>query len=166
MQRSYYPRPTLLHPESRGQLLLRSADPKDSPRIVYNFFSSPADLPAFRQGFKIAREVGSHPALAKFRGEEAKPGTKVQTDAEIDAFLKSTAITAHHPAGTCAMGIGPDAVLDPQMKVRGIEGLRVVDASAMPDMVSAHINACVLMMAEKASDMIRGKPPLPASTAP
>ena len=159
-------RPTLLHPESRGQLLLRSADPKDSPRIVYNFFSSPADLPAFRQGFKIAREVGSHPALAKFRGEEHKPGTKVKTDAEIDHFLKSTAITAHHPAGTCAMGIGPDAVLDPQMKVRGVESLRVVDASAMPDMVSAHINACVLMMAEKASDMIRGKPPLEASTAP
>jgi choline dehydrogenase-like flavoprotein len=91
---------------------------------------------------------------------------QVQTDAEIDAFLKSTAITAHHPAGTCAMGIGPDAVLDPQMKVRGMEGLRVVDASAMPDMVSAHINACVLMMAEKASDMIRGQAPLPASTAP
>jgi 4-pyridoxate dehydrogenase len=159
-------RPTLLHPESRGELLLRSADPKDSPRIVYNFFSAPGDLPALRNGFKIAREVGSHDAMKPFRGEELKPGAKVRTDAEIDHFLKSTAITAHHPAGTCAMGIGPDAVLDPQMKVRGVESLRVVDASAMPDMVSAHINACVLMMAEKASDMIRGKPPLPASTAP
>ena len=159
-------RPTLLHPDSRGEILLRSADPKDPPRIVYNFFTAPNDLPTFRQGFKLAREVGSHAALAGFRGEERKPGVTVQTDAEIDAFLKSTAITAHHPAGTCAMGIGPDAVLDPQMKVRGMEALRVVDASAMPDMVSAHINACVLMMAEKASDLIRGKPALPASTAP
>ncbi|MFN4282103.1 MAG: GMC family oxidoreductase [Alphaproteobacteria bacterium] len=158
-------RPTLLHPESRGEILLRSADPKDPPRIVYNFFTSPADLPAFRQGFKMAREVGNHPALAGFRGEETKPGAKVQTDAEIDEFLRSTAITAHHPAGTCAMGIGPEAVLDPELRVRGVEGLRVVDASAMPDMVSAHINACVIMMADKASDLIRGKTPLPASDA-
>ncbi len=88
------------------------------------------------------------------------------TDDEIDAWIRRTTITAHHPAGTCAMGIGPDAVLDPQMNVHGVQGLRVVDASAMPDMVSAHINACVLMMAEKASDMIRGRAPLEASTAP
>ena len=78
------------------------------------------------------------------------------SDAEIDAYIRSTAITAHHPAGTCAMGIGPDSVLDPELRVRGVERLRVVDASAMPDLVSAHINACVLMMAEKAADLIRG----------
>jgi choline dehydrogenase-like flavoprotein len=84
----------------------------------------------------------------------------VRTDAEIDAFIKRTAITAHHPCGTCAMGSGPEAVVDNQLKVKGIEGLRVVDASAMPDIVSAHINACVLMMADKASDMILGKPAL------
>jgi choline dehydrogenase-like flavoprotein len=87
----------------------------------------------------------------------------VKTDADIDGFIRQTAITAHHPCGTCAMGIGPDAVTDSQLRVRGIERLRVVDASAMPDLVSAHINACVLMMAEKASDMITGKPPLPAN---
>jgi 4-pyridoxate dehydrogenase len=81
----------------------------------------------------------------------------VQSDADIDAWLRSTVITAHHPCGTCAMGITPDAVLDPELRVRGIERLRVVDASAMPDLVGAHINACVLMMAEKASDMIRGR---------
>ncbi len=86
----------------------------------------------------------------------------MKTDAEIDAFIRRTAITAHHPCGTCPMGTGPDSVLDPELKVRGIEGLRVVDASAMPDIVSAHINACVLMLAEKASDMIRGRAPLPA----
>ena len=81
---------------------------------------------------------------------------------DIDAHIRRTAITAHHPAGTCAMGGTPDSVLDPQLRVRGVEGLRVVDASAMPDMVGAHINACVLMMAEKASDMIRARAPMPA----
>ena len=109
-----------------------------------------------RNGFKIAREVGSHDAMKPFRGEELKPGAKVRTDAEIDHFLKSTAITAHHPCGTCAIG----SVLDPQLRVLGAQSLRVVDASAMPDIVSAHINACVLMMAEKAADMIRGRDPL------
>ena len=89
----------------------------------------------------------------------------MQSDAEIDAWLRKTVITAHHPCGTCAMGTTPDTVLDPQMRVRGVERLRVVDASAMPDLVSAHINACVLMMAEKASDMIRGRTPLPADNA-
>ncbi len=83
-----------------------------------------------------------------------------QSDAEIDAYIRKTAITAHHPAATCPMGLGPDAVLDPQMRVRGIERLRAVDASAMPDLVSGHLNAAVLMMAEKAADMIAGKTPL------
>jgi choline dehydrogenase-like flavoprotein len=76
---------------------------------------------------------------------------------EIDDFIRRTAITAHHPCGTCAMGMGPDSVTDPELRVRGVEQLRVVDASVMPDLVSAHINACVLMIAEKASDIIRGK---------
>jgi choline dehydrogenase-like flavoprotein len=100
-----------------------------------------------------------------FRGEESSPGLNVKSDAEIDAFIRANAITAHHPCATCPMGIGPEAVLDPDMRVRGAEGLRVVDASAMPDLVGAHINACVLMMAEKASDMIRGREALPAATA-
>jgi choline dehydrogenase-like flavoprotein len=91
------------------------------------------------------------------------PKDSVRSDAEIDAWLKDTVITAHHPCGTCPMGSTPDTVLDPQMRVRGVENLRVVDASAMPDLVSAHINACVLMMAEKASDIIRGLPSLPAA---
>jgi 4-pyridoxate dehydrogenase len=156
-------RPTLLHPDSRGELSLRSADPSDPPRISYNFLSAPNDLPTLRQGFKLARELAYHPALDSYRGDELGPGEKVKSDAEIDAWLRNTLITAHHPAGTCPMGTTPDAVLDPEMRVRGIEGLRVVDASAMPDLVSAHINACVIMMAEKASDMIRRRTPLPAA---
>jgi 4-pyridoxate dehydrogenase len=153
-------RPTLLHPDSRGEILLRSTDPRDPPRIVYNFFSAPNDLPRLREGFKRARDVAYQKALAPYRGTETSPGDQVKTDAEIDAFIRRTAITAHHPCGTCAMGIGPDSVTDPDMRVRGVERLRVVDASVMPDLVSAHINACVLMMAEKASDLIRNRTPL------
>jgi 4-pyridoxate dehydrogenase len=148
-------RPTLLHPDSRGEILLRSADPVAPPRIVYKFFTAPNDLPTLREGFKRARELAFHKALDPFRGEEIGPGLQVKTDAEIDAWIKKTVITAHHPAGTCPMGI--DGVLDPDLKVRGVEGLRVCDASAMPDLVSAHINACVIMMADKASDIIRGQ---------
>ena len=106
---------------------------------------------------KIGREIAMQKVMDPYRGAEISPGPTVTTDADIDAFIRRTTITVHHPAGTCAMGIGPEAVLDPQLRVRGIENLRVVDASAMPDMVTAHINACVLMMAEKAADMIRGK---------
>jgi 4-pyridoxate dehydrogenase len=157
-------RPTLLHPDSRGEILLRSSDPCDPPRIVYKFFTAPNDLPTLREGFKRARDVAHQKALDPYRGVETNPGAKVKSDAEIDDWLRKTVITAHHPCGTCAMGITPDSVLDPELRVRGTEGLRVVDAAAMPDLVSAHINACVLMMAEKASDMIRGRPPLPAAT--
>jgi len=155
-------RPTLLHPDSRGEILLRSSDPRERMRIHYHFFSAPNDLPTLREGFKRAREVAYQKPLDPYRGAETTPGDKVKTDAEIDAYIRRTAITAHHPCGTCPMGTTPDSVLDPELKVRGVEGLRVVDASAMPDIVSAHINACVLMLAEKASDMIRGKPALPA----
>jgi choline dehydrogenase-like flavoprotein len=157
-------RPTLLHPDSRGEILLRSADPRDPPRIRYNFFTAPNDLPTLRNGFRRAREVAYQKAMDPYRGTELTPGAGVQTDDEVDAWLRRAAQTAHHPCGTCAMGIGPESVLDPEMKVRGVEGLRVADASAMPDIVSAHINACVMMMAEKASDMIRGRAPLPAAT--
>jgi 4-pyridoxate dehydrogenase len=154
-------RPTLLHPDSRGEILLRSTDPRDPPRIIYNFFSAPNDLPTLREGFKRARDVAYQKPLDPYRGAETSPGENVKTDVEIDAFIRRTAITAHHPCGTCAIGIGPEAVVDPELRVRGVERLRVVDASVMPDLVSAHINACVLMIAEKASDMIRGKLPLP-----
>jgi choline dehydrogenase-like flavoprotein len=156
-------RPTLLHPDSHGELLLAAADPLKPPRIVYRFFTAPNDLPTLREGFKRARELAFHHALDPFRGEEIGPGLKTKTDAEIDAWLKKRVITAHHPTSTCA--IGPDGVLDAELRVRGIENLRVCDASAMPDLVSAHINACVLMMAEKAADLVRGRPPLAKAEA-
>jgi len=155
-------RPTLLHPDSRGEILLRSADPREPPRIVYKFFSAPDDLARLREGFKRARDVAYQKPMMPYRGAETAPGDKVKSDAEIDAWIRNTAITAHHPCGTCAMGMGPNTVTDPQLRVRGIEHLRVVDASIMPDLISAHINACVLMIAEKAADLIRNKPALPA----
>jgi 4-pyridoxate dehydrogenase len=159
-------RPALLHPDSRGEILLRSADPRAPMRIRYNFFSAPGDLPKLREGFRLAREIAYQKPLDRFRGPETAPGPDVQSDADIDAYIRRTALTAHHPAATCPMGIGPDSVLDAEMKVRGIERLRVVDASAMPDLVGAHLNAAVLMMAEKAADMIAGKPALPSATVP
>jgi len=156
-------RPTLLHPDSRGEVLLSSADPVAPPRIVYRFFTAPNDLPTLREGFKRAREVAFQKAMDPYRDEEVNPGLVVKTDAEIDAWLKKVVITAHHPCGTCA--IGQDGVVDSDLKVHGIEGLRVCDAAAMPDLVSAHINACVLMMAEKGADLIRGRPALPQAEA-
>ena len=104
---------------------------------------------------KLGRDIASRKGLEPFRGRETAPGPECRTDAEIDAFVRRTAITAHHPCATCAMGTGEDAVLDPALRVRGVEGLRVADASAMPDLVSGNINACVLMIAEKAADLVQ-----------
>jgi choline dehydrogenase-like flavoprotein len=153
-------RPVLLHPESRGFVRLRSADPAAPVRIVQNFLATEHDVRTIREGVKLGRGIASRRGLDPFRGRETAPGADCRTDAAIDAFVRRTAITAHHPCATCAMGASDDAVLDPALRVRGVEGLRVADASAMPDLVSGNINACVLMIAEKASDLILGKPPL------
>jgi 4-pyridoxate dehydrogenase len=154
-QDAYAIRPTLLHPESRGEILLRSGDPRDAPRIAYHFFSSPNDMPRLVAGFKRAREVGEQKAMVPYRGGEASPGPACRTDADIEAFIRRTTITAHHPCGTCRMGSDAEAPLDPALRLRGVAGLRVADASVMPDIVSAHINACCLMIGEKAADLIR-----------
>jgi choline dehydrogenase-like flavoprotein len=156
-------RPVMLHPESRGAVRLRSADPSAPVRIVQNFLAAEHDVRTIREGVKLARDLASRRGLDPFRGRETAPGPDCRTDAEIDAFVRRTAATAHHPCATCAMGTGDDAVLDPSLRVRGVDGLRVADASAMPDLVSGNINACVLMIAEKAADLVLGRPPLSAS---
>ena len=158
-------RPVLLHPDSRGEVLLRSADPTDKVRIVQNFLQAGADLATLRGGVKLARELLRQPALDRFRGAETAPGPGVRTDREIDDWIRRTAVTAHHPSGTTPMGTDERAVLDPECRVRGAEGLRVVDASAMPDLVSGNINAAVLAIAEKASDHVLGRPPPRAEAA-
>jgi 4-pyridoxate dehydrogenase len=155
--------PVLLHPRSQGEVTLASADPFALVRIVNNFLSDPADLRTLREAFRLANDIAHQPPMDAFRGQALSPVAKLSTDAEIDDWIRNTVITVNHPLGTCAMGRGPNAVLDPDLKVRGIEGLRVVDAAALPDMPSAHINAIVMMLAERASDLIRGRQPLAPS---
>jgi choline dehydrogenase-like flavoprotein len=149
--------PVILHPQSRGTVRLRSTDPLAPVRIHYNYLSDPADIAKFRLGFKLAREIGNQSALDAYRDEELTPGAHVTSDADIDAHLRATSTTVSHPVSTCRMGTDEQCVLDPQLRVRGIDGLRVVDASAFPDLVSAHTNAAVIMLAEKAADLIRGR---------
>ncbi len=153
-------RPVMLHPESRGSVRLSSADPTAPVRIMQNFLAAERDVRTIREGVKLGRDIASRKGLEPFRGRETAPGPECRTDAAIDAFVRRTAITAHHPCATCAMGAGEDAVLDPALRVRGVEGLRVADASAVPDLVSGNINACVLMIAERAADLVLGRPPL------
>ncbi len=112
---------------------------------------------------KLARDIVGRHEMDAFRGNELLPGGNARTDAEIDAYIRRTAITAHHPSCSCRMGLDPDAPLDNELRVKGTDGLRVVDAAAMPDLVSGNINACVLMIAEKAADMIRDLPPMAAA---
>ena len=152
-----------LHPESRGQITLVSNDPEAAPRIRQNFLASEKDVRTLRSAVRIARGIAGQLALRPFLAAETAPGPDVESDAAIDAFIRRTAVTAHHPLGTCRMGAGDDpmAVVDSDLRVRGIQHLRVVDASVMPDMVGGNINAAVIMIAEKAADAIRGRPMLP-----
>ncbi len=149
--------PVILHPVSRGTVRLRSADPNAPVRIQYNYLSVPADMAKLRQGFRMAREIGRQPALDAFRGDEMTPGADVTSDAGIDAHLRRTTTTVSHPVSTCRMGTDEQSVVDPELRVRGIAGLRVVDASVFPDLVSAHTNAAVYMVAERTADLIRGR---------
>jgi choline dehydrogenase len=150
-----------LRPESRGHIGLRSADPADRPLIQPNSLAAENDLRTLRDAVKIARKIMAQPAFDPYRGEELNPGAAATTDADIDSFIRRTAITIYHPVGTAKMGNDRLAVVDSQLKVRGIKSLRVVDASIMPTLVGGNTNAPAIMIAEKASDLILGKPPLP-----
>ncbi|HEY1300292.1 MAG TPA: choline dehydrogenase [Stellaceae bacterium] len=156
-------RAVMLHPQSRGEITLASADPHDPPRIRQNFLATESDRRTIRDGLKLVRRLCATPPLADFAAKELAPGQGVASDADLDAYIRATAATAHHPLGTCKMGPDDDpaAVVDPELRVRGISGLRVVDASVMPDMVSGNINAPVIMIAERAADLIRGRPAPP-----
>lgn len=146
----------LLHPESTGTVTLRSADPRDKPAILFNLLSTEGDRAAFRRMVRFTRELFSRPEAAALVTREILPGPDVQSDAEIDAFVRQMIGTAMHPTSTCAMG----SVVDEQLKVIGVDGLRVVDCSIMPDIVGGNTNAPAIMIAEKAADMILGRPPL------
>jgi len=153
----------VLHPESRGEVTLRSINPKDAPRIRFNLLHAPEDRATFRAMIRFARKFFATAPASSLVAEEKLPGVAVQTDDEIDAYVRRMAGTAMHPTSTCAMGIDALAVVDSELKVRGLERLRVVDASVMPTIPSGNTNAPVIMIAEKASDLILGRPALPAA---
>ena len=152
-----------LRPEARGSVTLAGPDPAAAPRIVNNFLQSEGDRRVLREGIKILRDLVRQPTLASIAGAELEPGPDVQTDAEIDAYIRQTVATVYHPCATAKMGDDDASVVDAELKLRGIDGLRVVDASVMPDIVGGNLNAIVIMIAEKAADMIRGKAPLAAA---
>ncbi|MGH8149861.1 MAG: GMC family oxidoreductase [Steroidobacteraceae bacterium] len=156
----------LLHPESRGRVTLRSGDPAAPPRILFNLLEAPADRETLREALKFVRRFfATAPASELVRGE-VLPGPAAETDAELDAYIRRSVGTAMHPTSTCAMGTDASAVVDAQLRVRGLGGLRVVDASVMPTIVGGNTNAPVIMIAEKAADMILGRPPLQAAELP
>jgi choline dehydrogenase len=152
--------PSLNYPESRGEVRLRSADPRDPPRIWLNFLGTEQDRATARECIRLVRRVYNTPPLGDLIERETSPGVDVVSDADIDAFTRRTAEVGHHPVGTCAMGTGEMAVVDPQLRVRGLSGLRVVDASIMPTVPGGNTNGPTIMIAERAADLIAGKRPL------
>ena len=144
-----------LRPESRGSVTLNSADPFDTPAIDPAFLADKRDLETMIKGARLTREILESPALAKYRKKEMFGTESAKTDADWEAHIRSRADTIYHPVGTCKMGVDDMAVVDPQLRVHGMEGLRVIDASIMPNLISGNTNAPTMMIAEKAADMIK-----------
>lgn len=155
-----------LRPESLGHVSIASADPRSAPLIDPNYLSTEGDRRTMRDAVRLTRELFATPAFDPFRGEEFLPGRAVESDGEIDAYVRATAESAYHPSCTCRMGGDAAAVVDPACRVNGVTGLRVVDASIMPSIVSGNLNAPTMMLAEKAADLIRGRKPLAPAQAP
>jgi 4-pyridoxate dehydrogenase len=162
---SFACRIVLLRPESRGSVVLSSSDPLAHPRIHQSLLATDRDWATMRAAVDLFRAIAREPVLAPFVAHELGPLADVATDEQLETFVRTTAVTAHHPAGTCRMGpaTDPTAVVDGALRVHGTHGLRVVDASVFPDLVGGNINAAVIMIAEKAADMIRGGAPLAAA---
>ncbi|MEB3753926.1 choline dehydrogenase [Acinetobacter sp. MD2(2019)] len=150
---------------SRGRIRIKSLNPHDHPSILFNYMSTEQDWQEFRDGIRITREIMQQPALDPYRGREISPSRSAKTDAELDAFVREHAETAFHPSCSCKMGEDDMAVVDAQARVHGVEGLRVVDASIMPLIITGNLNATTIMIGEKIADVIRGQK-LPRSEAP
>ena len=147
--------PVALYPKSRGTLRLASADVRDAPLIDPQLLALEEDIAPLVRAVRIARRAFAAPSFEKYRAVEVAPGERVQSDEDIKAFIRANAYTVHHPGGTCRMGIDEGAVVDPELRVRGIAGLRVVDASIMPTLIGGNTNAPSIMIGEKAADMIK-----------
>ncbi len=145
----------LTHPNSRGSVSLRSPDPQEPPSIQMNYLQSSSDLQKVVVGVKLIRELFQQSAFDEFRGEEVAPGDNVQSDEAIESHIRASCTTLYHPVGTCKMGIDAMAVVDPELRVHGIKGLRVVDASIMPTLITGNTNAPAIMIGEKAADLIK-----------
>jgi choline dehydrogenase len=154
--------------KSRGWVRLRSADPAEKPRIFFNYLSHPDDLTEMRACVRLTREIFSQKAFDQYRGRELQPGDSVQSDQQIDEFVRAKVESAFHPSCSCKMGAADDpmAVVDPQTRVHGMQGLRIVDSSIMPSLTTGNLNAPTIMIGEKAADHILGRSLLPRSTAP
>ncbi len=154
--------------KSRGTVTLRSADPHDKPKILFNYMSHPDDWAEMRSCVRLTREIFQQPAFAPFRGREIQPGADCVTDDQIDAFIADHVESALHPSCTCKMGDPDDpmAVVDPELRVIGVEGLRIIDSSIMPSITTGNLNAPTIMIGEKGADHILGKPLLAPSNAP
>jgi choline dehydrogenase len=154
--------------KSRGHVRLASPDPAAKPRILFNYMSHPDDWTEMRACVRLTREIFQQPAFGCFRGRELQPGENVQTDEQIDEFIRSKVESAYHPSCTCRMG-GPDepmAVVDPQTRVIGVEGLRVIDSSIMPSITTGNLNAPTIMIGEKGADHVLGRPSLAPANSP
>ena len=145
----------MLRPESRGYLTLRSPDPFTPPLIQPNYLACAADIEVLVQGILIARRLARTQAFASVLGEEIQPGSAVQSTAELRAYIRSHASTVYHPVGTCKMGGDPLAVVDARLRVHGVEGLRIADASIMPSIVNGNTNAPAMMIGEKLAELVQ-----------
>ena len=153
-------------PKSRGSVTLQSANPTVPPKILFNYLQHPDDIEGFRACVRLTREIIAQSAFDDFRDGEIQPGEHIQTDEEIDAFVREAVESAYHPSCSCKMGEDEMAVVDSQTNVHGIEGLRVVDSSIFPTIPNGNLNAPTIMVAEKAADIILGKPALPPQNVP
>jgi choline dehydrogenase-like flavoprotein len=156
--------PVGLYPRSRGRLTLASPDPFEAPLVDPNLLAVPEDLEPLVRGMRLIRQIFASPAFARYRAQETAPGNAAASDADLVAYIRAEAYTVHHPVSTCRMGSDPSAVVDPQLRVMGLEHLRVADASVFPSIIGGNTNAAVVMIAEKAADMILGRPPLAPAT--
>jgi choline dehydrogenase-like flavoprotein len=156
--------PVGLYPRSRGRVTLASPDPFAAPLIDPNLLSAPEDLPPLINGIRLARKIFGSSAFASYRAQETSPGSGAVSDAELTAYVRAEAYTVHHPVSTCRMGSDAAAVVDPELRVIGLDNLRVADASVFPSIIGGNTNAAVVMIAEKACDMMLGRPPLAPET--